>query len=150
MQRTDFRTDPAVVATKLQQIEQYYGELRDKQQLKREAFLTSVTEQRAVERMFENAIQACIDLSKHIATTEFEYDGDGSKQAVDVLEQNGVIDTETATILKDAVGFRNILAHEYGHVNAEEVYEYFQTELDLYDEFSRQVAAWYDDEETRS
>ena len=70
--------DAAVVGTKLEQIEQYHGELRAKQDLARDTFLEDVTEQRAVERMFENAIQACIDLSKHIASTDFEYEGNTS------------------------------------------------------------------------
>lgn len=140
-----FMVDPSVVATKLHQVEQYYGELQDKQHLSRKRFLTDITEQRAVERMFENTIQACIDLSKHIATTEFDYDGDSSKQAVEVLEANGVIRNETATTLKDAVGFRNLLAHEYGRVNPDNVYQYLQTDLRLYDEFSQQVASWVDE-----
>lgn len=50
--------DERVVSTKLEQIEQYHGELKEKQQsLTRAELLTNTTEQRAVERMFENAIQ---------------------------------------------------------------------------------------------
>jgi uncharacterized protein YutE (UPF0331/DUF86 family) len=48
--------DPEVVATKLRQIEQYHGELRSKQGLSEGTFLEDVTEQRAVERMFQNVI----------------------------------------------------------------------------------------------
>lgn len=135
--------DSAVVSTKLEQIEQYYGELQAKQSLSEETFLAEVTEQRAVERMFENVIQACVDLSKHIAVADFEYEGDRSKEAVEILCENGVIDDETSGILTDAVGFRNILAHEYGEVNPELVYDYLQNELSVYEEFSRQVATWF-------
>ncbi len=35
----------------------------------------STTEQRAVERMFENAIQACSALAQHIATRAFDFEG---------------------------------------------------------------------------
>ena len=57
--------DERVVAIKLEQIEQYHGELSEKQQtLSKAAFLRSTTQQRAVERMFENAIQACSDLAQ--------------------------------------------------------------------------------------
>jgi uncharacterized protein YutE (UPF0331/DUF86 family) len=69
--------DAGVISTKLEQIERYHGELRTKQGLSRERFLSSVTERRAVERMFENAIQSCVDLAKHIATEDFEFDDDG-------------------------------------------------------------------------
>lgn len=135
--------DRRVVAVKLEQIEQYHSELRTKQQsLSREEFLTETTEQRAVERMFENAIQACADLAQHIATQDFAFDGEASKEAIRVLSREDVIDEETADTLVAAVGFRNVLAHEYGKVNSEKVYETLQTGLDVYDAFSQQVARW--------
>ncbi|MDB2265810.1 DUF86 domain-containing protein [Halorubrum ezzemoulense] len=108
--------DERVVSVKLEQIEQYYSELKTKQEtLSREEFLLSTTEQRAVERMFENAIQACADLAQHIASQAFGFDGTTSKGAIRVLDCEGVIDEETADTLVAAIGFRNVLAHEYGH-----------------------------------
>jgi len=140
--------DERVVAIKLEQIEQYHGELSEKQQtLSKAAFLRSTTQQRAVERMFENAIQACSDLAQHVATQDFGYDGSTTKQAVRVLHQHGVIDDETMTTLVAAIGFRNVLAHEYGHINAEEVYETLQTGLTVYNDYSKQLAQWVRDQE---
>lgn len=138
--------DAEVVSKKLEQIEQYHGELQAKQSLSKQTFLSDVTERRAVERMFENAIQACTDLAKHIATTDFGYQGDASKEAVEILGDNDVIDAETMSTLTDATGFRNILAHEYGDVNPEQVFTYLQNELALYEDFSQQVAAWFTDQ----
>lgn len=48
--------------------------------------------------------------------------------------------------LGTAVGFRNGLAHEYGRMNAEDVYETLQTGLDVYEAFSRQIARWVREE----
>lgn len=135
--------DERIVSKKLEQIEQYHGELKAKQQaLSRREFLTETTEQRAVERMFENAIQATADLAQHIATQDFDYDGDASKEAIRILGQEDVIDTETMETLIAAVGFRNVLAHEYGKVEYDEVYETLQTGLEVYDAFCRQIAQW--------
>jgi uncharacterized protein YutE (UPF0331/DUF86 family) len=92
--------------------------------------------------MFENAIQACADLAKHVAATDFDFDGDTSREAIRILGREGVIDEETADALVAAVGFRNVLAHQYGNVDYDEVYENLQTGLDVYDAFSRQVAQW--------
>ena len=134
--------DGAVVAKKLEQIERYYGELRSKQTVSREQFLGDVTERRAVERMFENVIQACTDLAKHIATKDFDYTGDRSKEAVEILAANDVITEETAKTVAAAIGFRNILAHEYGSVDPNQVYEYLQNDLSIYDRFSQEIATW--------
>ncbi|WP_246391808.1 hypothetical protein [Halosimplex pelagicum] len=49
--------DERVVSVKLEQIEQYHGELVEKREtLSRQEFLANTTEQRAIERMFENVI----------------------------------------------------------------------------------------------
>jgi uncharacterized protein YutE (UPF0331/DUF86 family) len=56
--------------------------------------------------------------------------------------RENVIDEETTTTLVAAVGFRNVLAHEYGTVDYAAVYESLQTELAVYDTFSQQVAQW--------
>ena len=97
--------------------------------------------------MFENAIQACADLAKHVASADFDYDGDTSKEAIRVLGREGILDEETTDTLVAAVGFRNVLAHEYGDVDYDLVYENLQTGLDVYDAFSRQVAQWVREQE---
>ena len=80
--------DEQIVSVKLGQIEQYYSELKTKQNkirqetLSRQELLSSTTERRAVERMFENAIQACADLAQHIASREFGFNGTTSKGAI--------------------------------------------------------------------
>jgi uncharacterized protein YutE (UPF0331/DUF86 family) len=140
--------DPAVVSRKLSQIEQYYGELKTKQQLSKEEFLDDITERRAIERMFQNAIQACIDLATHIATAAFEYEGKASKEAVEVLGEHEVLSDATVSKLTDAVGFRNILAHQYGDVSPEKVYEYLQHELAIYEDVSREIAEWFRQQES--
>jgi hypothetical protein len=64
--------DERVVATKLEQIEQYHSELQAKQaSLSRTQLLSDTTAQRAVERMVANVIQACSDLAQHVATHDF-------------------------------------------------------------------------------
>ena len=138
--------DERVVSVKLEQIEQYHGELADKRRtLSRTDLFENTTEQRAVERMFENVIQACSDLAKHVAAADFGWEGHSSKEAIRVLEREGVIDEETGDTIVAAVGFRNVLAHEYGQVDYAEVYEILQTGLDVYDAYSRQLAQWIRD-----
>ena len=72
----------------------------------------------------------------------FGYEGTTAKEAVRVLHREGVIDEETTETLVAAIGFRNVLAHEYGRVDTEVVYETLQTELGVYDTYSQQVAQW--------
>jgi uncharacterized protein YutE (UPF0331/DUF86 family) len=92
--------------------------------------------------MFENAIQACADLAQHVATHEFGFKGKTSRGAVRVLGQEDVIEKQTADTLVSAIGFRNVLAHEYGQINYDEVYETLQAGLGVYNTYSQQIAQW--------
>lgn len=84
------------VSKKLEQIEQYHGELQTKQSVSKETFLTEITQRRAVERMFENVRQACVDVAKHIATEDYAYEGDASAEAIAILRDNGVLTSSSA------------------------------------------------------
>ncbi len=86
---------------------------------------------------FERAL-----ISHNTLPREFGFDGTTSKGAIRVLDREGVIDEETADTLIAAVGFRNVLAHEYGRVDYDEVYRSLQTGLSVYDTYSQQVAQW--------
>jgi uncharacterized protein YutE (UPF0331/DUF86 family) len=66
-------------------------------------------------------------------------------EAVRVLNEEGVIDEQTMTTLVSAIGFRNVLAHEYGHIDAAKVYETLQTGRSVYDAYSQQLAQWVRD-----
>ena len=70
-----------------------------------------------------------------MASRAFEYEDNSTKGAVRVLGRTAVLDEETTETLVTAIGFRNVLAHEYGHVDEEAVFETLQSGLDVYDAF---------------
>ena len=69
---------------------------------------------RAVERTFVNLIQACIDLAKHIRSTESLSPSGTSKREIKALESAEIVSSETREHIEEAVGFRNLLTHRYG------------------------------------
>ncbi|WP_201741132.1 HepT-like ribonuclease domain-containing protein [Salinigranum halophilum] len=52
------------------------------------------------------------------------------------MHEEGVINEQTMTTIVSAIGFRNVLAHEYGHIDAVNVYETLQTGRSVYDTYS--------------
>lgn len=48
--------------------------------------------------------------------------------------------------MEEAVGFRNILAHRYGDVNHDAVYDVLHNDLDWFDRFQQEVAQWFQQE----
>ena len=101
-------TDRTVAAEKLRLVDQYTEELREMRDVPRDA-LADVIRQRAVERSFMNAIQACIDIAEHVRAAE-------------------------------AVEFRNVLAHRYGSIDHDVVYDLLHDDVAWLERFEREVA----------
>ena len=132
-----------VVSVKLEQIEQYHGELKTKQEtVSRREFLSSTTEQRAVERMFENAIQACADLAQHVATSEFGFGGTAAKGRFARSIVRGLSTRRRRILSSQRSDSGTSLPTSMGCIDHGEVYETLQTGLAVYDEYSQQVAQW--------
>lgn len=76
-----------------------------------------------VEREFETAIEACIDIGKMILMTESENVPNTNAEVFHELGSRDVLDAKTARRMAQAAGFRNILSHQYGNeIDDEDVY----------------------------
>lgn len=138
--------DENVVVDRLRRIHGYTEDLEDMRDVSKAHYVEDVVLQRAVERTFMNLIQACIDLAQHIRAEEGLSPGGTGKEEVEALENAGIITSETGEKIEEAVGFRNVLAHRYGDINHEVVYEVLQTDLVWFERFQRDVARWFRDE----
>lgn len=114
--------------------------VRKRESLSFEEYRTQREQRDVVEREFETAIEACIDIGKMILKS-----GD-----VDILHTNtqvfhelgtqGVLDTKTARKMAQAAGFRNVLSHRYGNeIDDEDVYNFLQEDLPLFHDYLDQV-----------
>ncbi|WP_277813230.1 HepT-like ribonuclease domain-containing protein [Haloferax sp. ATB1] len=45
--------------------------------------------------------------------------------------------------MEEAVGFRNVLAHGYGDVNHDVVYDVLHDDLHWFDQFQQETAQWF-------
>lgn len=104
--------------------------------------------QRAVERTFTNLIQACIDLARHIRSAEGLAPSGTAKQEIEALGSAGIISETTQEKMEEAVGFRNILAHRYGDVDHDVVYDVLNDDLHWFEQFQTEVARWYQEYES--
>lgn len=73
------------------------------------------------------AIQECIDLAAHWVADEGWGEPDDAGSAFDVLSDRGMVDRETATALRAAVGLRNRIAHGYALLDYGRVHREAQT-----------------------
>lgn len=114
--------------------------LQRKQSLSREDYVSDREQRDIVEREFQTAIEACLDIATLLCK---ELTGDvpeANAEKFSVLYRYDVLSSRTAERMKDAAGFRNVLAHRYGEaIDDGAVYQSLQTDLDWFPGFLRDI-----------
>jgi uncharacterized protein YutE (UPF0331/DUF86 family) len=96
---------------------------------------------RGVKYTFVTAIEACVDVAQHICAADGWGPPADNGDAVRLLGGHGVLTTELAISIRKAVGFRNVLVHDYIEVDDSIVVDRLKSLGDL-EEFVRLVAAY--------
>lgn len=107
------------------------------------ALLADGTALDAVKYRFVTAIEGCTRVAHHIAASEGWGAADSNADAVRLLAQHAVVDRDVAERVAQAVGFRNVLVHQYAEVRDDLVAKRLEQLDDLLD-FTRSVARWLD------
>ena len=81
------------------------------------------------------AVQICIDIAAHIVSDEGLGVPGSTSELFYFLEENGFLDPQTTDKMVKAVGFRNLVVHEYGKLDLEEAFEVAQEDIKDLDEF---------------
>lgn len=114
--------DKAVFVAKVAQIEKCLNRVKSTRPSTLEQFKTDVDSQDVVLFNLMQAIQGCVDLAAHVVSDE-GYGMAGSMQEFFyLLQARQVISPELAERLSKAVGFRNLVAHEYARLDLKQVY----------------------------
>ncbi|MDY6776993.1 MAG: DUF86 domain-containing protein [Candidatus Nanohaloarchaea archaeon] len=129
------------VLTLLGRLEQYLDGLEEKQGCREEEYLDDAELQDVVERRFEKAIQACLDLAGHIVSREGYREPEDYGDLFAVLREENVLSRDLADKMVEMAGFRNVLAHEYARIDDERVYTHLQ-DLSRFEEFAAEVHAF--------
>ena len=95
----------------------------------------------AVKYHFITAIEGCARIAHHVIASEGWRVAESNADAVRTLGAQRVVPAPTAEAVARAVGFRNVLVHEYTDVDDGRVRDNLQRLADL-EAFVSQVAAW--------
>ena len=123
-------------------IEQYLLDLEEMFPSEKE-FLKNKVHQYSILMLMMNLISACIDLGTELVTIkQLSYPGT-YREVFDILAKNKIISSKLCGKMKDLVGLRNLLAHEYGKVNLELLYEQAENK-DVFEEYSQAMIKHFD------
>ena len=92
------------------------------------------------ERLLQLAIEACVDIAELIIVDQRLRAPIDAAQAIEILGDEMIIDSYFAKGFAKAVGFRNILVHDYIDINYEEVADKINKRLGDFDRFAQEVA----------
>ncbi len=127
------------ITDKIEEIEGYLQELSEIMPSSMEEYQEFKTKA-ACERYFEKIIEAVVDLAFLVIKDKSLKIPEDDKGAFDILSEKEIISKKIAEKLKEAKGMRNLLAHKYGSVDDEIVFESVTEELEKdVKEFIKQI-----------
>ena len=123
---TPGKIDPDVLDAKLAELSRRLKRIVSKQPASAKALAADEDLQDILARNLEVAIQNCIDIALHICAAQGIVPPTAA-QAFIALADREVIDRGLAQRLQRAVGFRNVLVHEYTKVDWKIVMQVLRT-----------------------
>jgi uncharacterized protein YutE (UPF0331/DUF86 family) len=114
-----------------------------------EDFLADRRNPAAAESYLRRALEALLDLGRHILAKGFGTPAVEYKQVARVLEHVGILDESNAQLLERLAGYRNRMVHFYSEVTEPELYELCAKRLGDLEDLLDILVAWVRDHPDR-
>jgi len=135
--------DHEIVNRLLERMEQYLR-LIGRMKFSKDELVSNIDIQHLLERRLQLAIETCIDVAQHLVSEERLSPRDTAADLFEALARAEIISEALSRSLQSAVGFRNLLVHEYGALNYELIYANFREDLNDLREFAAAVSQYLD------
>jgi uncharacterized protein YutE (UPF0331/DUF86 family) len=115
--------DCELVLAKAASVKRHLGRVNLKGKVDLQTFLGDIDCQEVIFFNLQMAIQNCIDMASHVISDEGLGMPGSTNEMFYMLQENGYVSRELAEKMVAAVGFRNLVVHEYAKLDLEEVYK---------------------------
>jgi len=122
--------DRDILLSKAEAIRRHIKRVIDKRNVDIEAFIKDIDRQESILFNLQMAIQNCIDMAAHIISEEGLGVPSSAGEMFYLLEENGYLDRDITEKMIKAVGFRNIMVHEYGRIDLKQVFQFAQKDVE--------------------
>ncbi|GAB7020332.1 DUF86 domain-containing protein [Halostagnicola bangensis] len=130
----------ARILQKVEYVQESMTVLARKQSLDESTYRHSREQRAIVEREFQTAIEACLDIAAILITSINEPIAETNAGRFRQLGESNILSQRTSEQMQKAAGFRNILAHNYGEdIDDAVVYHHLQNELKWFVQYLREV-----------
>ena len=115
--------DNDLILAKASSVKRHLRRVEEKRNINLQIFLKDIDRQESILFNLQMAIQNCIDIAAHIISDEgFGVPG-STNEMFYLLEENGYLDRDITEKMVKAVGFRNLIVHEYEKIELGQVFE---------------------------
>jgi uncharacterized protein YutE (UPF0331/DUF86 family) len=135
-------TGASTIARHLEQLRAYLDRLDELQQHSRETLRSDWHIQSMVERNLQLAIEVVISVSEQVIASLSLPTPEAAEAALQSLADARVIPPALAMELQQAVGFRNIIVHQYMSIDYDLVYDALHNDVDQIESFLRTISAF--------
>lgn len=130
-----------VVEALLEKLQEYLGRV-EVMDFSKEELTNNVDIQDMLTHRLHTAVEVCVDIGNHLAAGLKLPGRAAAKDVFGLLAGHGLISSEVAEAMQGAIGFRNIIVHEYDEVDFEMVYKDYQQDVADMKAFARDVLGY--------
>jgi uncharacterized protein YutE (UPF0331/DUF86 family) len=115
--------DKDLILAKASSVKRHLRRIEEKRNIDLNIFLKDIDRQESILFNLQMAIQKCIDIAAHIISDEgFGVPG-STNEMFYLLEENDFMGRDITEKMVKAVGFRNLIVHEYEKIELGQVFE---------------------------
>ena len=115
--------DKDLILAKASSVKRHLRRIEEKRNIDLNIFLKDIDLQESILFNLQMAIQNCIDIAAHIISDEGLGVPGSTNEMFYLLEENGYLDRDITEKMVKAVGFRNLIVHEYEKIELGQVFE---------------------------
>ena len=131
--------DNDVILSKSGAVKKYLKRIKENSKISLQTFLGDVDAQDIILFNIQLAVQNCIDIAAHIVSEEDMGIPGSTNEMFYLLEKNKFINSILTEKMVKAVGFRNLIVHEYGRLDLKRAYDISQNDIYDLDEFLKEI-----------
>ncbi len=132
--------DKDILWAKISAMEKHLARIFEKREVSLQEFLGDLDRQESILFNLQMAIQNCIDIAAHIVSEEGLGVAGSTNELFYLLEDRRIIDRALTEKMVRAVGFRNLVVHEYGKVDLEVVFRVAHENVTDLKEFAQEFS----------
>jgi uncharacterized protein YutE (UPF0331/DUF86 family) len=131
--------DKDLILAKAGKVDSHLRRIREKTSVALDEFLGDLDRQESILFNMQMAIQSCIDIAAHVISDEEMGVPGSTNEMFYMLQEHGWLPPELTEKMVAAVGFRNLIVHEYDNVDLKRVYDIAQQDVSDLEHFLKAV-----------